>query len=557
MGEDALRSDRLFDSQVDLHDRQHFEIAFNFDMSPEAAHDDGRANFRVDAFFFLPTNLGVSALSYGKDDFFKDVLSYLRFKTPSLQTSELADPLNSHSPLNVLTFNLKQLVDRPERDPALEQSTIHEAKLLGCILIANWRDLRKQARELGVSLPERTRAAHAEGLLRGLGDRLEAEHELLLRFRGLRRAYCENRACLDRQVTETLRLVDEYLTYRFDENLAKIHEACAGSPETASIEERLRWLGRLEATYRRDEGFIELSSQDSERLELYTYRTGALKKLLAQVLYLNVHTVRETHRFRSLVAAFGAGLAAFWSVYGNNGVQFQFHGRSTGLVLLGIILVYILKDRLKDFFKEYLVHQVQRLLPDMRMTIIDPISRQRIGSCRQTVRYEQKAKIPEDIRHVREFAHSLDLDEAREEEVLSFRHAMILEARTINATHARQMHVKHILRYSVANLQRRLSDPHTRVPHFSDDSGRFEVVLAPKVYHVNVVFRVTPLRSDGHGLEPVYHRLRVVLNKDGIERIEAVALNKHLWEIDHMVEGRLRESSEALHVTEAGDFSPS
>lgn len=560
MGEGALRANRLFDSQIDLHDRQHFEIAFNYDVSPAATGSDGRAYFRVDAFYFLPTNLGVSALSYGKDDFFKDVLSYLRFKTPNLSSHTLADPLSSMSPLNILSFNLKKLVEQPEIDAKLERSTINEAKLLGAILIANWRDLRKQARELGQVLSRRHANPQAAAeLMDDILNRLCGEHEVLLKFRGLRRAYSDNRASLSQRMLDALRLVDEYLTYRFDENMAKIHEAFLGVEHSllGRFDERLQWLGMQESQYRREEGFIQLASDAPDALELYTYRTGALKKYLAQVLYLNIHTVREVHRFRSVVAACGAALAAFWSTLGDRNVNVQLHGVSTSMLILIIVLVYILKDRIKEFFKEHVANQVQRVLPDQRLTIIDPMTARAIGTCRQTVRYEAKKKLPADIRRIRELSHSIDLDEEREEEVLSYRHSVKLEAKTIHATHMRRMHVKHILRYSVANLLKRLSDPHVKVSRFNERSGRFEVMLAPKVYHVNVVFRVTKVGIDGRLEEPVYHRVRVVLNKDGIERVESVVQNKRLWELDQLHARRLQPEPTALHVTEAEDLSPS
>lgn len=560
MGEGALRANRLFDSQIDLHDRQHFEIAFNYDVSPAATGSDGRAHFKVDAFYFLPTNLGVSALSYGKDDFFKDVLSYLRFKTPNLSSQTLADPLSSLSPLNILSFNLKQLVEQPEIDGRLEQSTIDEAKLLGTILIANWRDLRKQARELGQAMMRRSRASHsASELLEDIATRLEGEHAVLMKFRALRRSYADNRASLSAKMLDALRLVDEYLTYRFDENLAKIHEAFLGVEHAlvSRFDERLRWLGSFEAGYRQEEGFIQLSSDAPDSLELYTYRTGALKKYLAQVLYLNIRTVREVHRFRGVVAALGAALAAFWSTLGDRNVNVHLHGVSTTALILTIVLVYVLKDRIKEFFKEYLANQVQRLLPDQRLTIIDPMNQRPIGTCRQTVRYEAKRKLPVDIRRIRELSHSIDLDEEREEEVLSYRHSVRLEAKTIHATHLRRMHVKHILRYSVATLLKRLSDPHVKVSRFNERLGRFEVMLAPKVYHVNVVFRLTKLGPDGRTEEPIYHRLRVVLNKDGIERVEPIVLNKRLWELEHLESGLFHPEPATLHVTEAEDLSPS
>ncbi|MNX81257.1 hypothetical protein D3C86_1129400 [compost metagenome] len=426
-------------------------------------------------------------------------------------------------------------------------------------MIANWRELRKQARALVKTLSRFARPT--PGFAEAIADlrlRLEAEHALLMRFRSLRRAYTDNQASLPAEVLDTLRVVDEYLTYRFDENLGKLHQVFASLGDAAAeLEERLRWLGAYEALYRQEEGFICLTNSDPQSFERYTYRTGALKKHLAQVLFLDVRTVREVRRFRGLVAALGAGLAAFWSTLGDRNVNVQLHGVSTSLLILIVVTVYILKDRIKDFFKEYVATQVQRLLPDQRMTITDPMTRQRIGSCRQTVRYERKRRLAADIRRVREFTHTIDLDEAREEEVLSYRHDMTLEARRIHATHARRMHVKHILRYSVANLLRRLSDPNVEVSRFNPRTGRFEVVLAPKVYHLNVVVRVAAIGPDGRGADPVYHRLRIILNKDGIDRVEKVVHNKRMREIGLEHQPEVLERTDDPLLNEAEDLSPS
>jgi ribosomal protein S5 len=61
----------------------------------------------------------------------------------------------------------------------------------------------------------------------------------------------------------------------------------------------------------------------------------------------------------------------------------------------------------------------------------------------------------------------------------------------------------------------RLDDPEQRESHYAVDEGRFVRVALPKVYHINLIARV----STG-GRRILLKRCRIVLNKDGIVRLE-------------------------------------
>jgi hypothetical protein len=62
------------------------------DQPPFADLDlDQRAdNFRIEAFFFVPMNLGVNRISYPKDGFYGDLQSYTRYKTPVMTFGPMA-----------------------------------------------------------------------------------------------------------------------------------------------------------------------------------------------------------------------------------------------------------------------------------------------------------------------------------------------------------------------------------------------------------------------------------------------------------------------------------
>jgi hypothetical protein len=53
------------------------------------------------------------------------------------------------------------------------------------------------------------------------------------------------------------------------------------------------------------------------------------------------------------------------------------------------------------------------------------------------------------------------------------------------------------------------------------DNGQLKTIDTHKVYHVNFVSRYTSIKPQ---YEKLYERMRLVLNRDGIKRIERISL---------------------------------
>jgi hypothetical protein len=156
--------------------------------------------------------------------------------------------------------------------------------------------------------------------------------------------------------------------------------------------------------------------------------------------------------------------------------------------------------------------------------IHDPIKDLPLGRCTERAHYMAKADLPADVRAVRDQNHVVDLDSEREETVLLYRNHVKLNAREILAEHRRRTHVKHFLRFSVDELLPRLDDPSVKVRFYDPEAGGFQRTNAPKVYHLNIVFKLQRFDAGNEPLAPFYQRIRVVLDKDGIQRIEPVAV---------------------------------
>lgn len=521
-----LAQDTL-NSHAAVHDRTQFEVKFTYDVSAgNISQGKDFERYRIEAFFFFPRNMGVTALNFPKEAFYRSLHGYIRFKTPTLSELALLDPLNQRSPLNQLSFYLKRLTmgQGTEKDMVDAEN---EARLFGCVvssLLKHYEHELKRHLDLAKKRPhDLGRWRELEGFL---FDALATMTQLLERYRALVKDSETLGVRVSRKFVSHLRQVDEFLTYRYDETLSAVHYQLSGvweAPERMErIGDRLRVVAENEGRHRTAMGFVGLTPSDEEALALYTYRQSALKKLVEQVLYLDVATVQETVRWRNLAAMLGAALAAIFASTSDRTFIIPLFTKNFWLAVALFATAYVVKDRMKEIGREYVWSRVSRFFPDNKLTIHDHVKDLNVGRCTERVRYLDKDHVSTDVLTVRNFNHTIDLDEEREETVICYSNDVTLNAREILREHHRRQDIKHILRFSVEDLFARMDNPTARVQFYDAASRLFCRLRAPKVYHLNVVFRFTRWDDKNDKEAPTYQRIRVILDKNGIHRIDSV-----------------------------------
>ena len=72
--------------QLRIHDRTHLELAVDYDL----ADGKGEAEWHWEAYFFAPESLRLDSQTYGKQDVYEDLQSYVRFAVPDASFAALA-----------------------------------------------------------------------------------------------------------------------------------------------------------------------------------------------------------------------------------------------------------------------------------------------------------------------------------------------------------------------------------------------------------------------------------------------------------------------------------
>jgi hypothetical protein len=120
------------------------------------------------------------------------------------------------------------------------------------------------------------------------------------------------------------------------------------------------------------------------------------------------------------------------------------------------------------------------------------------------------------VQRLRDRDHITEIENTwRAEKVIHYIKDISLYSRRFLSHHTRKNGITDILRFNLRNFLLKMDEPEMILSCLKE--GRSVAVSGIRVYHVNMVLRYT---SES---ETRYERIRLVLNRDGIRRIETVS----------------------------------
>lgn len=507
--------------QVEVHDRQQLEVRFSYALG---ATGTGRQRYTVDSWFFVPRNVGVNRHNLSREQFYSDVTALMRIDADRLPLEELADPECPHSPLARIAASLEDF-RRRERPPSSRPVVVH-VKLYAYLFTqaakAELSRLAKLAKTREGDAPEwAVLEADAERTLSRLREAVWA-------YRRLRSGFWPYERMSDATFAEALRAADEYMSLYLEERLTYFVSSIdrtRGEPDGTGAAARLRLraaaLAEEEANYRRRYGYLVFQGGEDAG-EYYTYRASLLKKTVQQALYLDLRQVPGDTYLRNAVGAVGAALAAIWALATQLPATLAaVDGQTKMLFFAAAVFAYVMKDRIKAVTNEVLVRKLKKydhtswLHGESLETIGLGMLRARL---REVMRFASDGEVPADVEAMRRTGRTVQHAEMLAEEVIHYRKSIEIGTAREGERLPDGYWVRDILRLNVRHFLTRLDEPIDHVAVFDPASGAFGTAELPKVYHLNVVLRISREDETGEGQARLEH-LRVVLNKDGIVRL--------------------------------------
>jgi hypothetical protein len=548
-------------STVTVHDRTQIETVFDYSLASDerpkksgeatakrAAAAPGRADlhYRVEAFLFYPRQFGLDANSYPKERFYNDIRPLIRFREPRLGYKQLLG-LKADAPRSPLLF-LKEYLSLSKQGMLIEpvRNAVDETRLFACSFVSCYlRNLDRVRKKFSKLQKRHAPADDPEVALAfaRLTRTLEKAHSLAQEFRGLFDLARDVPGDIAEAVHTELRLVDEYCYYRLRDGIAFLLMISEGyrlsgveTPEMVAFQERVNQVLSFHDDHADRHGYLRVRPDSPDDLkERYLHRRGELKRRIWGVLFLEIRTVPLFRIQRQIGAMVAAGMAASWAVI----AQFiivrkamlsdnfsSLWGISGFLFLTAAVLAYVIKDRIKEIGRGYLGRGIIKKIPDHSERIYyanrqgDPIA---IGAVKETAQFLKLGEIPGAVGALRQ---RLAVGDALEDEaidhVLHYSKDISLSSSTriLNRYPLRAVH--DILRFNIDACLPRLGEP-TRVISIAERDGSIAAVPFPKVYYLDMALRYSRLGAKGDPDEMAVEYFRMVLDKNGLQRVERLS----------------------------------
>ncbi|KAK9863198.1 hypothetical protein WJX84_002124 [Apatococcus fuscideae] len=290
---------------------------------------------------------------------------------------------------------------------------------------------------------------------------------------------------------------------------------------------------------RRRQGYSEsiLSPNAPQGNEAYTNRLKVLKHNARAAVSLKPEVLKPSFLLADLVGSTIAGVAmatavvGTWLAFGVANARNQFQA-----VYIAIIIVfYMLKDRIKEWGKRYLQPIAEWFGLEFPDRIVNVTDRRgcKVGQCKEATKISGASSVNKHVllmRHHDKGHIPSHFHETKPEKVLAYRRRMYVLWPHVDPQLQGVDGLDDVLQVDLSWLTRRMQ-PSTE-SHYclsSAASGSHaEKIRCARVYHINLVLRVRTRIADVQDDRSMQiHRARIIMDKNGIKRLEAADQQLH------------------------------
>ncbi len=490
-------SDILEGDEIYFRDRWQFEQKYDFLPDPELKANDYIQEF----YFFIPNALQINSNSYTMEQFYRDQTNLIRFKTPVFSLQEILDLSYSASPLSRIN-KLKDEDPNVQNRARIEK----EIKLLGNVVRSA---VRTKAQQLS-SLLEKDQLEQFKSGTRILCEELQQyqesfgkiKNDILSRWDapGIRKHFDYISTFLNQVMDQYLILLLERIRVR---NTPILRE------NDQQISEMLHKTQKM---------ISDKDLSDKKEGEKIVYRKSLLNKFFVYALLLNTNRFSPRQRYQNVIGAFAAAIAMliFFTIYVWQGQYFLIN--STPFIVITVIL-YVLKDRIKEGIKAFTHHRRLGWFSDFTTKIKSPDGKNVLGVLTEKFSYIDEDEIPEEIESVRNKGFDTAIEDyTPPETVIYYKKKMRIYPKP-RKLEARRFMLNIIFRFNIRHFMDKASNPYSPYLWLNEEANDIKIWHLPKVYHLNIIVKTT-IHQPGKKPQRELSKVRIIADKNGIKRIE-------------------------------------
>lgn len=470
---------------VKQHDNFQLEFKTIYPIHPEHKISE----YNTDVFFFLPRNLAVNQYTFSGREFYNDFSEYIRFKTPDFRLDTLVEPDNPA--IEKLSLAVENMAENKE--------DFNKCLKMFCSILKS--SLRDSCAEVKKGEPDKQEAL-AEAFLSNSAS-------VLLNFRTLRQKLLKYPEEL-----QLFEIADEFLSLtanRYAYDLWKFFTETY--PGKKDIVKSIAKATDAEIKHRIKHKYRAVPDTEEDNSELL-YRESSLKKVLANILFLNVETRRDGMMLENIFMAIAAAVAMIFVT----AIAFIWQGlylEEFSFSFFAVwVIAYMFKDRIKSQLQLYFLSKRSRYSYDYRQKIFDGFGNE-IGIFREGFRHCSGKDIDENILKVRNRTMiSRLVNGSQEENVIVYRKKIELKGDSCKDIF-QEFNVEgvvNIYRMNVRHWLNKMDNPIRNI--YVSDGENISQIKAHRDYHVNIILRI-----GGKNCREQYIRYRLILCRNGIRKL--------------------------------------
>jgi hypothetical protein len=488
-------------------DKWQFELKSEFFPSPKLKKNI----YKQEIYFFIPNALQINNENYSMKQFYHDQTNLIRYKTPEFTFQELLDNNNSLSPMVRITeASHRSAITKNDIDFIEE-----ELKLLGNIVRSL---LRKRVGEILKSI-------------NNTDEVYEAIKKLCSDIYELRAAFTKLELELKHIEGHSTLLTHFYYTGEFITNTTQFY-LTGLLDKVKSIEfnrshEIEKMLSDQLIQESNDDDLALLKSDSKtkreEEREFVFYKRWLLNKFFLDALLLHTSRKMLYKRYSNVIAAISAGIAMlfFFILFVWQGNVFIIN--SMPFIVITVLL-YIVKDRIKEGIKNLSYQNFHRWFPNFTTEIHSPDGKYDLGRIEESYSFIEEKNLPQEIVRIRHREFHAVLEEIKRPEWVLYFKKKICLWHPPKGIDERRNALSIIFRFNISHFIEKADSPF--FTHLKLDPKTNSIVKQrlPKVYHLNIILKNTYV-DEALNTKEEFKKFRLILDQNGIKRLEQLKAN--------------------------------
>ena len=483
-------------ADIKIHDK--FTLEIKLRLIPSRKQKE--TSFSMNSWIFLPKSIDINKHTLTKGDFYKNLKSNIRLITPIFNLHEIVNFENS--PVQFLTKSFEAVANNPSKTPISNYK--YNIRMFLAILKSS---LRNEIHFIEKSTKQEDREFLIDRYYNSVNSIFEQYREL--------RTILTVHSVTD-EILKPFYFGDELMSNLVEkQNFNLLKTLLTGTEKDHLTAEKIKDLINKELAYKEAVNYAIFKKNDSKHNRDLISRLGFLKKFAESELYLSTVKERDGVVIEQISLSIAAGISMIFAT----AIAFSFQQKFGNLTMpffVALVISYILKDRIKEFARYYLVHKLSNNFFDQKININmdDSI----IGTEKESFDYVDTKKIPDMVTRLRkENPVSEDINTLRNDNLILYRKMITLNREKLDELSFYAIPgINEIIRLNISNFMFKMDNAHFPIFIPNEERG-YEVLKGEKVYFLDMVLQLNKNEVTN------YSYYRITVNRKGILGVEKIA----------------------------------